>query len=608
MRVAICFEACLTIAGSDNNCPTNIDTSLKVIGNDTVALIWEDYGSESSAGGALQADITTLLTVEVQEHAFVQEDPETPIMLQLTGVDFLCENNPAPPTECINRDKTFKIESQPANGKLYTTQNVSSLITTYPAILAGNVVYFLPDADYYNVDSHPLCFIGTKRVTFSKCPSESFASKCVGPSNVKVGNYSKPPLETLFPTTGTFSFCPVSDIGADLQYLTTVDLEGNVMGGGAVAILYSMKVGDLFSPVAPGMTIWVRNVNDAATLTSPTLNVTGWFAEKDYPLVFNNQFVQVQDSDNDTRVIQVTCSVADGLAAVVFPNNSSFFDNTQTIVNLNQYINGVPSMDLIGTITQVNKALTDIQFRLTNTRLTGSIVFTLFDISDDSLIRPGEGYRDNDMNNFQDTLTINIEFDVPEPELKEQTLTRIAVYAGIAALGIAVLGCLYGCSHAIFRRALLGERAAMWFVNNIMFTHIEDAEINRKVDPELGHLVISALDELHDERVRMERVQCCARALHVLPCCKFKLDSTVPKDFEEKMQKQAATMLSDTVARKHIPSGKLSVKLEVLEDDIFNWEKHVHVDDAGNERPYYFNIKTNESSWEAPSVKVKKVK
>jgi len=304
----------------------------------------------------------------------------------------------------------------------------------------------------------------------------------------------------------------------------------------------------------------------------------------------------------------VTVAVEEGLAAVVYPINAGQFNENSTIVSLNQHINGVAAMQLIGTSTQVNLALKDIQFRLTNIKLQGSIVFTLFDISDDSDIRPGVGYRQNDANNFQDTLTIFIEFDVPEPELKDATMTRIAVYAGISALGIAVLVCLYGCKHAIFRRALMGERAAMWFVNNVMFTHIEDAEINRKVDPELGHLMINALDEFHDERVRMDRIQCCARMLHMLPCCKFKLDSTIPTDLEETMQKQAASMISYTVARKHIPSDRLSVKLEVLEDDIFNWERHVHTDDDGNERPYYFNIKTNESSWEAPTVKVKKSK
>jgi len=76
------------------------------------------------------------------------------------------------------------------------------------------------------------------------------------------------------------------------------------MGGGAVTILYSMKVGDLFSPESNGMSIWVRNVNDRATLVAPTLNVTGWAAERDYPLVFDNKYVQVQESENDTRVFQ----------------------------------------------------------------------------------------------------------------------------------------------------------------------------------------------------------------------------------------------------------------------------------------------------------------
>ena len=186
MEVDVCFEACLTIAGSQNNCPANVDTSLKVIGNDAVAFTWKDTSGES-ASGHLNADVTTLLTVDVKQHAFVEEDPEKPIMVQLTGVDFLCENVASPPAECINRDKTFKISEEPTHGKLYTSEDVSTLIETYPVILSSDIVYFMPDADYYHADSHPLCFAGTKKVAFSKYPTDSFVAQCEGPTNAKVG-------------------------------------------------------------------------------------------------------------------------------------------------------------------------------------------------------------------------------------------------------------------------------------------------------------------------------------------------------------------------------------------------------------------------------------
>jgi len=607
MKVTVCYESCFN---SDiNNCSESIDLSLTVLGNDTVTMTFLDAsGLESS--GSIVVDVTTLLSTDMAENAFVDEDPATPVMLTLTALDNLCDVDGTVPIECASREKEFTIQSEPLHGKLYTTSNVSSLVTTYPITLDGNFVFFLPDENYFNVDSYPLCSGGVKRVAFSQCARETYVPSCGSPiaGSVKVGTYEKSADEKDFPVnSSSYTFCPSGLVGLVTSYLTNTDLEGNVMGD-AIKIKYKVKVASVSSPYADGLTVWVRNVNDEAALIMPVTEVSGWELQKDYPLEFDGAFVQVRDSDTDTRIIQVSVTLANGLSGTLKPINTSLFDDVLTIVDMHIFDTGTTNMKLIGTISQVNLALTNIQFRLTGQKSQSSIKFTLEDISDDPNISPGDGYRKDLLNSFTSEATIILKFVVPDPVVNDTTSTRVALYSGIAAAGAVLLGCMYGIIHCMFRRALQGERAALWFVNNVLLTHVDDSDFNRKVDPEVGKVVLETLDEIRDERVRMERVQCCAHAMNILPCFHFKFDSNVPKDFEETMQKQAAAIVSDTVARKHIPSGKLSVKLEVLEDDIFNWEKHIHVDEDGNERPYYFNIKTNESSWEAPSVKVRRRK
>merc|ERR1712085_177906 len=90
---------------------------------------------------------------------------------------------------------------------------------------------------------------------------------------------------------------------------------------------------------------------------------------------------------------------------------------------------------------------------------------------------------------------------------------------------------------------------------------------------------------------------------------KIKLDK---KDLptEDELTKGTVHQLQARVASHNLPSGRPDAKSErfIVEDsDIFNWQRHETLDEkTGRVLEYYYNVKTDESSWLPPSVKVKK--
>merc|ERR1712232_256808 len=194
------------------------------------------------------------------------------------------------------------------------------------------------------------------------------------------------------------------------------------------------------------------------------------------------------------------------------------------------------------------------------------------------------------------------------------SLTTIAIYAGISASGLLCCMCCYSCLHAIFRKALLGERTAVWIVKNLFFTHIEEHPEDAKARRSLA-LIKDADTSLeravHAEKVRLDRIVWCAHLPSRIPCCyccahDFS-DETAPS--EEELLQVAVDFEKDKIAKRHLPKKAYHhedfpdddvVEKRVADDSIFDWEKHL-TDDG---KVFYFNSKTQKSQWDPPVVEV----
>jgi hypothetical protein len=187
--------------------------------------------------------------------------------------------------------------------------------------------------------------------------------------------------------------------------------------------------------------------------------------------------------------------------------------------------------------------------------------------------------------------------------------TAIIIWSSIAVGGLLLIGALFCLAKCVIGRALEGERLALWFVRNILLTHV-DPHDKAAMHNEPGSMHgVAALDSaIRSHHRDMSRVQCCSRLLKVLcPCCvKYSIGrEDVPS--EESMTKDTLRVIENRIASHHLPDPvRGSIKLEVASDEIFDWERHEHKDEAtGQVRVYYYNPKTDVSSWEKPKVKVR---
>jgi len=197
-------------------------------------------------------------------------------------------------------------------------------------------------------------------------------------------------------------------------------------------------------------------------------------------------------------------------------------------------------------------------------------------------------------------------------------LLSAALWSGIAAgLFFIAMSCL-ACIGCVLSRAKRGEEAAVWVVRNLLCTDVE-----HRTHPDLSKMAAGGRKSLeaaiHAEHTRLARVVCCALFMRRSCPCMVKFDATELKvPDEEVMLEEAVNQTKKRIASLHRPKGSPNagpaapaakdpdvedvVQEDVLADDsIFDWERHL---DDKTARVFYYNVKTHESRWTPPTVKV----
>ncbi|KAH9262409.1 hypothetical protein BASA82_000531 [Batrachochytrium salamandrivorans] len=268
-------------------------------------------------------------------------------------------------------------------------------------------------------------------------------------------------------------------------------------------------------------------------------------------------------------------------------------------------------------LSDLNRLFDSLQVLTTLVSGNGSLVVSIWD----PVTLPGDFNNANQIvessERFTNALTTTLNFGTLSANQGVDTSLTAALWAGIAAAIFFVLMSCCACLGCIFRGARRGGRAATWVVRNVLCSEIRSDEAKKL---ELSNAAAggrrSLEQAIHAEHARMARVMCCALFIsRVFPCIKLKTEEALPD--EEDMMKEALDGEAKRIALRHLPrqnytataidlDGDGVVDVVVLDDpndemdSIFNWERHV---DASN-RVFYYNVKTNVSSWTPPTVKV----
>jgi hypothetical protein len=241
-----------------------------------------------------------------------------------------------------------------------------------------------------------------------------------------------------------------------------------------------------------------------------------------------------------------------------------------------------------------------------NAALKAMVMFTVLQVKTVTMKVTIEDPRDTT------GITTEVEFSVQQDGAASDDAlekTAIIIWSSIAVGGLLMVGALFCMAKCMIHRALEGERLALWFVRNILLTHVDPHDKGAmRNEPGSMHGVEALDSAIRAHHRDMSRVQCCSRLLKfICPCCvKYSIDSKdVPS--EEQMTKDTLRVIENRIASHHLPDPvRGSVKLEVASDEIFDWERHEHKDEVtGQVRVYYYNPKTDVSSWEKPKVKVR---
>ncbi|KAH9255536.1 hypothetical protein BASA81_006353 [Batrachochytrium salamandrivorans] len=239
-------------------------------------------------------------------------------------------------------------------------------------------------------------------------------------------------------------------------------------------------------------------------------------------------------------------------------------------------------------LSDLNRLFDSLQVLTTLVSGNGSLVVSIWD----PVTLPGDFNNANQIvessERFTNALTTTLNFGTLSANQGVDTSLTAALWAGIAAAIFFVLMSCCACLGCIFRGA---RRAGGLRPGS------------------------SATPSTRSTR-EMARVMCCALFIsRVFPCIKLKTEEALPD--EEDMMKEALDGEAKRIALRHLPrqnytataidlDGDGVVDVVVLDDpndemdSIFNWERHV---DASN-RVFYYNVKTNVSSWTPPTVKV----
>lgn len=613
VSLTLCFEACLGLSTDSsiiNPCPADLNNQ-STLGDVTLSFYVEDLAGATSSSRNLTTTVTSVLDADVGDVAMIIEGNAT--VITLNGTDNYCEQSPVP-DDCDERVMTFELmelipESQ---GVLYEDANL-----TTPAEVGykfNGTIYLAPAEYYFSIDSWPICSAGTT-YSFTTCADTSISLSSTD--------------GTEYPFTCTGPYCGASSAvpTGRYQYFTTTDLENNTMGvvsdagcvngdsnGCPILINYKVLLENqgLESNAADGASIYVRNVNDVPWMNAPITEMTSISRNTYYALTDDdgNPF-QIGDEDADTRTIDLVIQTTDSSYGKVSVSSTLSYDSNNFDIVRGSGVSNSGSADIRvkGTKTEINKFLSVLRYRTTASSSTSdSIVFTIFDVS-----RNGDtsnSYTELDgVSYYSVTTTLSITIKASSSDTGVHfTLTTVAIYAIVGISALCCIGFCVGVICAIAACAQRGSRGARWILNNLLCSKIErnDADPDAP-DSDMKSAAAFTEAAVHAEHARMTKVIWCAKLLHCLcPCCvKFRASNDMVPD-EEAMMVAVTDRLREERASQHLPSGirAKSKRLVIPPEDLFNWERHIyHDEESGRDIPYYFNSRTNESSWHRPKVR-----
>ncbi|KAH9261570.1 hypothetical protein BASA81_000226 [Batrachochytrium salamandrivorans] len=601
--------------------PTLLQQTL--IGRDTIY-----YQCEDRAGLAAVSTVTMdirsallagcgaeVLADKTNCRAYGRED--YPIRVTLKGYDAVLAHNDA-------SRKLYRLDSLPASGQLFhagavnLTYNVQltdgySYVNTSAALGANDTVpanldtgfgdlVFIPSKNYFN---------GVCALNKDAPDTAITAAACPGANGAPVGSF----LDGL---GNPFHGCAANETaGCPLAFSFSLGYDED--GAGPAPAVFSPSL-------ANGAEIVVFAVNDPLdSLAGPALlffqfanvrNKVAFFA-----VPASNDSYRVADPDGDTyrvgftldpRQVSISLPTSFENPVVLSRWRISFFTGGDCI-----YQGCTRKLGGRAYLSDLNRLFDSLQVLTTLVSGNGSLVVSIWD----PVTLPGDFNNANQIvessERFTNALTTTLNFGTLSANQGVDTSLTAALWAGIAAAIFFVLMSCCACLGCIFRGARRGGRAATWVVRNVLCSEIRSDEAKKL---ELSNAAAggrrSLEQAIHAEHARMARVMCCALFIsRVFPCIKLKTEEALPD--EEDMMKEALDGEAKRIALRHLPrqnytataidlDGDGVVDVVVLDDpndemdSIFNWERHV---DASN-RVFYYNVKTNVSSWTPPTVKV----
>ncbi|KAH9255792.1 hypothetical protein BASA81_006193 [Batrachochytrium salamandrivorans] len=600
--------------------PTLLQQTL--IGRDTIY-----YQCEDRAGLAAVSTVTMdirsallagcgaeVLADKTNCRAYGRED--YPIRVTLKGYDAVLAHNDA-------SRKLYRLDSLPASGQLFhagavnLTYNVQltdgySYVNTSAALGANDTVpanldtgfgdlVFIPSKNYFN---------GVCALNKDAPDTAITAAACPGANGAPVGSF----LDGL---GNPFHGCAANETaGCPLAFSFSLGYDED--GAGPAPAVFSPSL-------ANGAEIVVFAVNDPLdSLAGPALlffqfanvrNKVAFFA-----VPASNDSYRVADPDGDTyrvgftldpRQVSISLPTSFENPVVLSRWRISFFTGGDCI-----YQGCTRKLGGRAYLSDLNRLFDSLQVLTTLVSGNGSLVVSIWD----PVTLPGDFNNANQIvessERFTNALTTTLNFGTLSANQGVDTSLTAALWAGIAA-AIFLCSCRAAPVWLHLPGRARGGRAATWVVRNVLCSEIRSDEAKKL---ELSNAAAggrrSLEQAIHAEHARMARVMCCALFIsRVFPCIKLKTEEALPD--EEDMMKEALDGEAKRIALRHLPrqnytataidlDGDGVVDVVVLDDpndemdSIFNWERHV---DASN-RVFYYNVKTNVSSWTPPTVKV----
>ncbi|GBG26694.1 Hypothetical Protein FCC1311_029152 [Hondaea fermentalgiana] len=598
--LTLCFEACLGTVEDDpsleNPCPSELNNASDLGDAIFSFTVTDAFGAVSNEVNVSTA-VTSVLDANVGDNLIVIEDNVT--MVQLNGTDNYCEQDPVP-SDCTDRTMTFMLTEQipESQGQLFLDEDMTVPLDIN--VEFNGTFYILPAENYYSVDSWPLCSSGTA-YSMSLCPD----------GNLAIG-------DTEYPFTCTGPFCTGAYASRYARF-TTSDLNQVVMGnatselctstGCPIKITYKILIDSegLESTAASGASIYVSNVNDAPEIVIPVSSMTNLVRNTYYDFADDNgAVIQLTDSDANSRIIDAIVQVRNTEGRISI-SEELVMDSDRFVYKRGGGVisSGASDVRMTGTLSEINRVLAVLRYRSTSADISDAITITVFDTTRGVDLTNGYTAYDGVIyNEVIGTVSISVQAESDDDGV-QLTLPTLAIYGMIGGGALCCIGFCVGLVCAIASCAQRGNRTARWILHHVLCSTI------KSTGDDLGEEMQSAAKfteaAVHAEHARLTKVVWCAKFMHCMcPCCvKFSPENSAVPD-EEQMMVAVTDRLRHERASQHIPKDtrEKSVRLVVPPEDLFNWERHMHHDEeTGRDIPYYFNSKTNQSSWHRPKVR-----